>query len=328
VTTDNTRRSFLKRSVAAAAAAAPLVTSLEEYALLAQEGRPPAAAPVAGAKEPLPTGTIGKLKMTRLICGGNLISGYAHSRDLIYVSELLKAYFTEAKIMDTWALCEEHGINTMISIPDDRKSVDTFLKYRARGGKIQCIAQLAPAKSDLATPIKKAADAGMEGAVLVGNQGDAWTREDAVDKIEQFVSLAKAQGLVVGVGGHELRTPMVVEAAGIHPDFYMKTLHSTHYWSTRRPDQQKEVIDNGTDNYWCIDPEETIKAMHDVACPWMAYKVLAAGAIHPREGFKHAFVNGADFCIVGMFDFQVAEDAAVARAVLKALPDRKRPWRA
>jgi hypothetical protein len=29
-----------------------------------------------------------------------------------------------------------------------------------------------------------------------------------------------------------------------------------------------------------------------------------------------------------MFDFQVAEDAAVARAVLKALPDRKRPWRA
>jgi NAD(P)H-dependent flavin oxidoreductase YrpB (nitropropane dioxygenase family) len=109
----------------------------------------------------------------------------------------------------------------------------------------------------------------------------------------------------------------------------MKTLHSTHYWSTRRPDQTKEVIDNGgADNYWCMDPEETIKAMHDVACPWMAYKVLAAGAIHPREGFKHAFANGADFCIVGMFDFQVAEDAAVARAVLKALLDRKRPWRA
>jgi hypothetical protein len=328
VATHNSRRNFLRNSVAAAAAAAPLVASLEEYALLAQEGRP-AAPPAPAPKDAFPTGTIGKLKMSRIICGGNLISGWAHSRDLMYVSQLLKAYFTEEKTMDTWARCEEQGINTMISIPDDRKSVDTFLKYRARGGKIQCIAQLAPAKSDLATPIKRAVDAGMEGAVLVGNQGDAWTREDAVDKIEQFVSLAKAQGLVVGVGGHELRTPMVVEAAGIHPDFYMKTLHSTHYWSARRPDQKKEVIDNGgADNYWCMDPEETIKAMHDVACPWMAYKVLAAGAIHPRDGFKHAFANGADFCIVGMFDFQVAEDAAVARAVLKDLPGRKRPWRA
>jgi hypothetical protein len=328
VATHSTRRDFLKKSVAATAAA-PLVASLEEYALLAQEGRAAAPPPASAGQEPFPTGTIGKLKMSRIICGGNLISGYAHSRDLIYVSQLLKAYFTEEKIMETWARCEEHGIDTMISVPEDKKAVDTFLKYRARGGKIQCIGQLAPAKSDLATPIKQAADAGMVGAVLVGNQGDAWTREDAVDKIDKFVSLAKAQGLLVGVGGHELRTPLVVEAAGIKPDFYMKTLHSTNYWSTRRPDQQKEVIDNyGADNYWCMDPEETIKAMQDVACPWMAYKVLAAGAIHPRAGFKHAFQNGADFCIVGMFDFQVAEDAAVARAVLKETPQRKRPWRA
>jgi len=328
VATHSTRRDFLKKSVAATAAV-PLVASLEEYALLAQEGRAAAPPPASAGQEPFPTGTIGKLKMSRIICGGNLISGYAHSRDLMYVSQLLKAYFTEEKIMDTWALCEEHGIDTMISIPEDKKALETWRKYRARGGKIQCIAQLAPPKSDLATPIKQAADAGMVGAVLVGNQGDAWTREDAVDKIDQFVSLAKAQSLVVGVGGHELRTPLVVEAAGIKPDFYMKTLHSTNYWSTRRPDQQKEVIDNyGADNYWCMDPEETIKAMQDVACPWMAYKVLAAGAIHPRAGFKHAFQNGADFCIVGMFDFQVAEDAAVARAVLKEVPQRKRPWRA
>ncbi len=55
--------------------------------------------------------------------------------------------------------------------------------------------------------------------------------------------------------------------------------------------------------------------------------MLAAGAIHPRSGFKYAFENGADFLAVGMFDFEVAEDLQVAKDVLKDVPDRERPWR-
>ena len=41
-------------------------------------------------KEKVPMGKIGNLEVSRLICGGNLVAGFAHSRDLIYVSELLK----------------------------------------------------------------------------------------------------------------------------------------------------------------------------------------------------------------------------------------------
>jgi len=41
----------------------------------------------------LPAGKIGNVTISRLICGGNLVSGYAHSRDLIYVSPLLKPLF-------------------------------------------------------------------------------------------------------------------------------------------------------------------------------------------------------------------------------------------
>ena len=37
-------------------------------------------------------GKIGGKDMSRLILGGNLLSGWAHSRDLIYVSQLVKAY--------------------------------------------------------------------------------------------------------------------------------------------------------------------------------------------------------------------------------------------
>jgi hypothetical protein len=161
----------------------------------------------------------------------------------------------------------------------------------------------------------------------VGNLGDEWTRDGSTGLIGELITLIREQGLIAGVAGHELRTAMAVEKAGIEPDFYMKTLHSTNYWSKRRPDQTKEVIDNyGIDNYWCGDPEQTITYMRTVKRPWIAYKVLAAGAIPPRDGFQHAFENGADFAVVGMFDFQVADDVKIACEVLSSALQRTRPW--
>ena len=324
------RRNFLKKS-AAVALAAPLIQSLEEYALAAAEPPPAAAAPGAGPapKATLPLGTIGHVKISRLICGGNLIGGYAHSRDLIYVSPLLLHYFTDEKIMETWALCEQHGINTMIASSSSPHAVDVYKKYRARGGRMQYLAQIGPSPDDLQTSVKEAVAAGAVGAFLLGNVADAWTRENGTKRIGELIKIIKDHGLIAGVAGHELRTPRTVEEAGLAPDFYVKTLHDTNYWSKRRPDQMKEVIDNyGIDNYWCMDPKETIAFMANVKRPWIAYKVLAAGAIHPRVGFRHAFENGADFAAVGMFDFQVAEDVALANHVLTETRNRDRAWMA
>jgi hypothetical protein len=50
-------------------------------------------------------------------------------------------------------------------------------------------------------------------------------------------------------------------------------------------------------------------------------------AIRPEDGFRYAFRGGADFICAGMFDFQVAEDVAIAKAVLAGLSGRDRPWR-
>ena len=54
--------------------------------------------------------------------------------------------------------------------------------------------------------------------------------------------------------------------------------------------------------------QETIDFMKTVTKPWIAFKVLAAGAIMPQQGFTYAFKNGADFIAVGMLDFQVRGD--------------------
>jgi hypothetical protein len=60
--------------------------------------------------------------------------------------------------------------------------------------------------------------------------------------------------------------------------------------------------------------------------PWIAFKVLAAGAITPEEGFRYALENGADFLCVGMYDFQMVKNVNTALALLHSNLPRERAW--
>jgi hypothetical protein len=77
---------------------------------------------------------------------------------------------------------------------------------------------------------------------------------------------------------------------------------------------------------FCHNHEETVAFMQDVKVPWIAFKVLAAGAIGAEEGFKFAFAGGADFICVGMFDFQIKQDVELTLKAIAESNNRKRPW--
>jgi hypothetical protein len=84
--------------------------------------------------------------------------------------------------------------------------------------------------------------------------------------------------------------------------------------------------DANNDSMWCNNPEETAAFMEKVDKPWVAFKVMAAGAINPLIAFRHAYRYGADFIIAGMFDFQIETDVKIAIDSLQKVGDRKRPW--
>jgi hypothetical protein len=342
------RRRFLRGSLIGSATAG--FVSLEERRLqraLAGEGAAAGAdaALKAPASGPFPTGKIGKLTVSRLIAGGNLLSGWCHQRDLLYVAKLAQAYLTEAKQFDTLALYEQRGVNAIVI---DMEQLGIIHKYRQkRGGRIQALVTVRqpwddwgePSWDDLQARIDAAIDEGADVLIVHGGYADrlvARGKPEGIDLIGKAISRIREKGFPAGLCSHALEVPQACDRRGIAPDFYLKTFHHDRYWSATPKDRRKPFCVDGPrhldhnefhDNIFCIDPDETAAYMKGKPQPWIAFKVLAAGAIPPASAFKYAFENGVDFVTAGMFDFEVLEDVETARKALAGAKERARPWK-
>ncbi|MFC2090744.1 DoxX family protein [Bacteroidota bacterium] len=276
----------------------------------------------------LPTGMLGTMESTKLILGGNLLSGYVHSRDLIYVSSLVQQYHQKDRIFKTLMLCEQAGVNTLLSNPIVMPLMEEY--WKEGYGKIQFITDCAgldywpvfKAKpfQEYYDIVKGAIDSGATAGYIQGETADHYIENDMIDELVIIMDLQRENGLSVGIGAHKIETIKRCVELGIETDFWMKTLHSHNYWSAKHPEWH--------DNLYCYDPDETVSFMESLTQPWIAFKTLAAGALHPEEAFPYAFKMGADFVCAGMYDFQVVDDVNIALNAIQTAENRNRPWRA
>ena len=290
---------------------------------------PKAAGPSPGAdpaKNTLPMGKIGDQEFSRLMLGGNLISGYSHARDLGYVAPLMRFYNTPAKIRETLETAEAHGINAINTFVTD--DISALHEHWKNGGKMKWIAQVGAGDASGCPHIQLAVDRGATGIHLNGDQAETLLANGQFERLGEIVQWTKAQKRITGVSAHDLRVISECKKLKLDVDFYQKTLHTHDYYTAPRPDETGPKGNH--DNSWCSDPQAVIDFMATLKKPWIAFKILAAGALPPRQAFPHAFNGGADFILVGMFDWQIAENVKLAKRVvsLTMQPDskRNRPW--
>lgn len=274
----------------------------------------------------MPMGKIAGQEFSRVMMGGNLIAGYSHSRDLPYVATLMRRYNTPAKIRETLEIGEVNGVTAINSwVQDDNSQIFDHWK---NGGKLKWFSQVRLDANGGFSQIEKAVDQGAVAIHLTGDCADGLVGQGKYDKIAEAVQFIKSKKRISGVAGHDLVALIECEKNKLDVDFYQKTLHTQDYFSAQRPGDTGAVGAN--DNSWCKDPQAVIDFFANVKKPWIAFKIFAAGAIQPRAAFPYTFNGGADFALVGMFDWQVEEDVNLAKRVLRVVmgpnTKRTRPW--
>ncbi|MDR0869623.1 MAG: hypothetical protein LBN39_02410, partial [Planctomycetaceae bacterium] len=175
-------------------------------------------------KKKIPKTTVAGVEMSKIILGGNLISGYAHARDLIYVSDLILAYHSKEKVFATFKMAEACGINTFFMNPGLCGIIKEY--WEKHGGTLQFMTNCSGKKrEDILKNLQKSVDYEASTCVIQGEVTDRLVRDKDFDTIRAGMDLVRKNELPVGLAAHRLDTLKACVAEGITPDYWVKTFH-------------------------------------------------------------------------------------------------------
>lgn len=268
----------------------------------------------------LPTIKLGDYNISRLIIGGNPISGNSHITHEI--SEEMADYFTAENVKRTLFRCEECGINTM-QLRGDKHIFRVLREYYNDGGKMNFIAQTASETHPFEANLGRIVDAGAMGIYLHGTLTDALFKDGNYAEIEQRLIKIRRTGKLVGLGTH---IPEVIEYAEEHGwdlDFYMACVYNLS--KIKRVSSEITGKMNAGEPFDDEDKPIMYKTIRSASKPCLAFKILGAGrkcesTETVRAAFQEAFDNikPTDAVVVGMFPKskdQVYENAKIVREI-------------
>jgi len=266
----------------------------------------------------LPTVRIGNADVTRLIVGGNPLSGISHwTSDMDW--DMLR-YYTMPRLQQLLEDCWKSGINTVQS-RGDRHQMRMYLEHRENGGQMQWIAQTASEFRDIHANIDQIASYKPVAIYHHGTHTDNSWHEGKIDQVRDFLKRIHDHGLPAGIGTH---IPQVVEYAEEHgweTDFYMCCFYNLARGYKSAPAVQQSSY--AQEQYQIADRDPMTAMMRQVKKPCLGFKILAATRNtktpqDTRSAFEYAFshIKPIDAVVVGMFPKyrdQAAENARYVR---------------
>jgi hypothetical protein len=281
-----------------------------------------ASAAVAGAAQavssaaPLPTVSLGKHQVTRLILGSNPLSGGSHFNPIL--DRLMGEWMTPERIAELLKRCERAGIGTW-QLHRDKKLPDCLRQYRAEGGKMNCFLLSDYTEPERALPeLLKMQPIGI---AHHGDRTDVQFRARQMDPVRDYLKKVRDMGLLVGLSMHNPEVLDYCESKDWDLDYYMTCL----YRRSRLPEEVRAEFGEATvgEPYFEKDPERMCKMIRQTRKPCLVFKILAAGrATRTPQAVSDAFrfvferIKPQDCVIVGMyprFKDEITENVELAR---------------
>jgi hypothetical protein len=296
-------------------------TSLTRRQLLVAVGG--TAASAAFAAEPMPQVQIGRHRISRLIVGGNPVSGNSHVSSTL--SREMTDYFSAANVKKLLSECEGAGINTWQS-RGDRHIMRLLNEYRLEGGRIQWIAQTASELADIPRNITEIAARNAIGIYHHGTQTDRFWAAGAIGKAREMLKAMRQAGVLVGLGTHIPEVVDHVESEAWDLDFYMTCLYNL----SRSKEEASRLAGRPVEDelFWEPDREKMLDRVRQVRKPCLIFKLYGASrrCASPEEmlgALRQAaqYAKPSDCFVIGMFPKyreQVHENSRLVREALAA----------
>lgn len=270
----------------------------------------------------IPQVDFGQARVSRLIVGGNPVSGFSHQSRAM--DEEMMDYFSAANVKKLLAACERAGINTWQSRAD-RHILRLLREYRNEGGRIQWIAQTASEVADFARNVREAAAMRPLGIYLHGVQTDRLWLEHRRQEIAARVKRIRDAGVRAGLATHIPEVVDWCEDTGLEADFYMACLYNL----SRPHEEALELAGGPVAGEFFYEPDRArmLERVSRTKKQCIVFKVYGAGRrcmtredrlAALREVFRAA--KPSDCVVIGMFpkhSNQVADNAALAGEALR-----------
>lgn len=242
---------------------------------------------------------LGGLSVSRLLVGGNPISGFSHQSG--ERSEAMLSYFSVARIKALLQECERRGVTGIVARAD-AFIVRVLREYWDDGGQIRWIAQTAPEYGDAVRNIEMARNAGASAIYLHGGEVDrmmdSGRRTDVLTTLRRIAET----GLPTGMAAHVPHNHVRLQDAGAPLDFHMVCLYNITGYRGVADSMPAERFENA-------DRAAALRTLAVLQHPAVLYKVYGAGRLTPDEAYGDIVgaIRPGDGVCVGMFPPDAAD---------------------